>query len=172
MNYDEINRRTDDLYNAIAIATAFYGELDNEDRRTFESIVETTLSETDPQRVITGLVMLCVAVARDLSMVTKLPVPKQFQAAGAERKFGSCTALVTLLSSAVAVEAPPVHRFAGSALLHELLAAVDVVCCAGERRVGHQMDGQCGNVGGADYPPDGKSRAQFSAARVKAISEE
>lgn len=83
MNDDEIGRRTQDMYNAIAIVTAFYGELDSEDRPTFNAVVEGTLSETDPHTVITGLAMLCTALARDLSMLTHLPVPKQLQA-GAE----------------------------------------------------------------------------------------
>ncbi|OBF56728.1 hypothetical protein A5756_10580 [Mycobacterium sp. 852002-53434_SCH5985345] len=80
MNDDEINRRTEDTYNAIAIVTAFYGELDTEDRPTFDAVVADALSETDPRRVITGLAMLCTALARDLSIITRLPVPEQLQA--------------------------------------------------------------------------------------------
>src|SRR4051812_8874454 len=56
--------------------------------------------------------------------------------------------------------------------LHELLAAVDVVGRAGERAVGHQVQGQRGDVAGPDHAPDGQGRAQLFPAVVELVPEQ
>jgi Major Facilitator Superfamily len=54
----------------------------------------------------------------------------------------------------------------------ELLAAVDVVRRAGERRVGHDVNSQRGHVGGADDAADRESRTQLVPAVLELISEQ
>ncbi len=54
----------------------------------------------------------------------------------------------------------------------ELLAAVDVVGRAGERRVGHHVDGERGDVGGADDAADRQCRPQLIAAFLESIAEQ
>src|SRR3954451_20401319 len=54
----------------------------------------------------------------------------------------------------------------------ELLAAIDVVGRAGEGRVGHQMDGQRGHVGGPDDAADRQSGPQLLAAPVEVVPEQ
>ena len=56
--------------------------------------------------------------------------------------------------------------------LDELLAAVDVVRCACERRVDHEVDGERGDVGRADHAPDRQRRAELFAARVQLVAED
>src|SRR5882724_9886589 len=54
----------------------------------------------------------------------------------------------------------------------ELLAAVDVVCRAGEGGVGHEVNGERRDVGGSDDPPDGERRAQLLAPGVESLGGE
>src|SRR5262249_58810837 len=54
----------------------------------------------------------------------------------------------------------------------ELLAAVDVEGRAGNRRVRHEVNGQCGDVGRADDASDRQRRAELLAARVQLVAEE
>ncbi len=56
--------------------------------------------------------------------------------------------------------------------LDELLAAVDVEGRAGDRRVRHEVDGQCGDVGRADDASDRQRRAELFAARVQPVAED
>ena len=56
--------------------------------------------------------------------------------------------------------------------LVELLAAADVDGRAGDRGVGHEVDGQGGYIGWADDTSDRQSRAQLLAARVELVAEE
>ena len=49
----------------------------------------------------------------------------------------------------------------------DLLAAVDVVGRAAERRIGHDVHGERGDVGRTDDPPDRQRGAQLIAALVK-----
>src|SRR5215472_4265099 len=56
--------------------------------------------------------------------------------------------------------------------LDELLAAVDVVGGAGNRRVRHEVNGQCGDVLRADDASDRQRRAELLAARVQLVAEE
>ena len=53
----------------------------------------------------------------------------------------------------------------------ELLAAVDVVGRAGERGVGHEVHGECGDVGGSDDAADRERGAELVAALVELIAE-
>jgi hypothetical protein len=54
----------------------------------------------------------------------------------------------------------------------ELLPAVDVVGCAREGRVGHDVHGERGDVGRFDDAPDGKRGAKLIAAVFEFIAEE
>lgn len=54
----------------------------------------------------------------------------------------------------------------------ELLSAVDVVGRAGERGVGHDVDGERGDVGGTDDAADGERRAQLVPALLELVSEQ
>ena len=54
----------------------------------------------------------------------------------------------------------------------QLLAAVDVVGRAGERGVGHDVDGERGDVGRADDAPDRQRRAELLASGVQVVAEE
>ena len=56
--------------------------------------------------------------------------------------------------------------------LDELLAAVDVEGRAGDRGVGHEVDGQCGDVGWADEAADRQRGAELLAALVDLIAEQ
>jgi hypothetical protein len=53
----------------------------------------------------------------------------------------------------------------------ELLTAVDVEGCAGDRGVGHEVDRQCGNIGRADDPSDRQRGTELLAARVQLVTE-
>jgi hypothetical protein len=48
---------------------------------------------------------------------------------------------------------------------HELLAAVDVVCCPGEGGVGHDVNCERGDVGWPDDAADRERRAQLLTPR-------
>jgi hypothetical protein len=67
-------------------------------------------------------------------------------------------------------EATPRVRSASS--LDELLSAVDVEGRAGDRRVCHEVDGQCGYVGRTDDPSDRQVGTELLAARVQLVAEE
>ncbi len=54
----------------------------------------------------------------------------------------------------------------------ELLAAVDVVGRAGERRVGHDVHGERGDVGRSDDASDRQRRAELLAALVELVAEQ
>src|SRR5438128_3846065 len=54
----------------------------------------------------------------------------------------------------------------------ELLPAVDVVGRARESRVGHDVNGERGDVGRSDDAPDGKSGTELVAAVFEFIAEE
>ena len=54
----------------------------------------------------------------------------------------------------------------------ELLAAVNVEGRAGERRIRHEVDGQCGDVGRADDTADRQCGTKLFAARVQIVAEE
>ncbi len=54
----------------------------------------------------------------------------------------------------------------------ELLPAVDVVGRAREGRVGHDVHGECGDVGRSDNAPDGKRGAKLIAAVFEFIAEQ
>jgi hypothetical protein len=54
----------------------------------------------------------------------------------------------------------------------ELLAAVDVVGGAGERGVGHDVDGERGDVGGADDAADRKCCPQLVAPLLELVAEQ
>ena len=54
----------------------------------------------------------------------------------------------------------------------ELLPAVDVVGCAREGRVGHDVYGERGDVGRPDDAPDGKRGAKLIAAVFEFIAEQ
>src|SRR6185295_13082879 len=54
----------------------------------------------------------------------------------------------------------------------ELLPTVDVVRRAGERGVGHDVDGECGDIGRADDAPDRERRPQLVPALLESISEQ
>src|SRR5215469_7777734 len=56
--------------------------------------------------------------------------------------------------------------------LDELLAAVDVDGRAGDRRVGHEVDGQCGDVGRADDAADRQCGAELLATLAELIAEQ
>jgi hypothetical protein len=53
-----------------------------------------------------------------------------------------------------------------------LLAAVDVVGRAGDRRVGHDVHGEGGDVVRPDHAPDGQCRAELVAALVEVPAEQ
>ena len=55
---------------------------------------------------------------------------------------------------------------------HELLPTVDVVGCAGERGVGHDVDGERGDVGGVDDAADREGGPQLIAAFLELVSEQ
>ncbi len=55
---------------------------------------------------------------------------------------------------------------------NELLAAVDVVGRAGERRVGHDVDGERGDVGGTDDAADRERRPQLVPALLEPVAEQ
>ena len=57
-------------------------------------------------------------------------------------------------------------------LVDELLAAVNIDRCPGDRGVGHQVDCELGDVLRADHPSDGKRPAEFLAAHVQSLAEE
>jgi hypothetical protein len=52
------------------------------------------------------------------------------------------------------------------------MPTVDVVRRAGERRVGHDVDGERGDVGGTDDAADRERRPQLIPALVESISEQ
>ncbi len=54
----------------------------------------------------------------------------------------------------------------------QLLPAVDVVGCAREGGVGHDVYGERGDVGRSDDAPDGKRGAKLIAAAFEFIAEE
>ena len=54
----------------------------------------------------------------------------------------------------------------------ELLAAVDVVGRAGERRVGHDVHGKRGDVGRSHHAPDGQRNTELVAELVQVIAEQ
>ena len=54
----------------------------------------------------------------------------------------------------------------------QLLAAVDVEGRPGQRGVGHEVDGERGDVGGADDAADRQRVAQLLAARVELVAEQ
>jgi len=54
----------------------------------------------------------------------------------------------------------------------ELLAAVDVVCRAGEGGVGHDVNGECCDVGRSDDAPDRERRTQLVAPGLESVAEE
>ena len=56
--------------------------------------------------------------------------------------------------------------------LRELLTTVNVVGCAGKGRVGHQVDGQSGDVLRADHAADRERRAELLAPRIQLIAEQ
>jgi hypothetical protein len=56
--------------------------------------------------------------------------------------------------------------------LDELLAAVDVVRRAGQSGVGHEVNGERGDVGRSDDPPDRERRPQVLAAGIEPVSEQ
>src|SRR5215831_6726999 len=56
--------------------------------------------------------------------------------------------------------------------LDELLTAVDVEGRTRDRRVRHEMDGQCGDVGRADDAPDRQRLAELLAAFLQLIAED
>jgi hypothetical protein len=56
--------------------------------------------------------------------------------------------------------------------LDELLAAVDVVRCSGDRCVRHEMDGERRDVVRTDHAPDRQRRAELLAPRVQLIAEQ
>jgi len=56
--------------------------------------------------------------------------------------------------------------------LDELLPAVDIEGRAGDRRVRHEVDGQCGDVGRADDAPDRQRRAELLATRVQLVAQD
>jgi hypothetical protein len=53
-----------------------------------------------------------------------------------------------------------------------LLAAVDVVGRAGERRLGHDVHGKRGDVGRSDHAPDRQRNTELVAALVQVIAEQ
>ena len=55
---------------------------------------------------------------------------------------------------------------------HELLATVDVVGRACKRGVGHDVNGERGDVGWADDAAEGERRAQFLPPGLKPVSEQ
>jgi hypothetical protein len=64
-----------------------------------------------------------------------------------------------LIAAYIALESP----VAGD----EMLPAIDVVRCAREGLIDHDVDGERSHVGWTDDPPDGKSGAELIAARVE-----
>src|SRR5262245_47902372 len=54
----------------------------------------------------------------------------------------------------------------------QLLAAVDVVRGSGDRRVGHEVNGERGDVGRADDTPDRQRRTKLLAACVEPVGED
>jgi hypothetical protein len=60
----------------------------------------------------------------------------------------------------------------GSRSSDELLPTVDVVGRACERGVGHDVDGERGDVGGAYDPADRERRAQFVPALLESVAEQ
>jgi hypothetical protein len=63
-------------------------------------------------------------------------------------------------------------RVGSGSSLDELLSAVDVEGRAGDRRVRHEVDGQCGYVGRTDDPSDWQVGTELLAARVQLVAEE
>ena len=57
-------------------------------------------------------------------------------------------------------------------MLDQLLASVDVVGRAGERGVGHEVDGERGDVGRPDDAPDRERRAELLAPGVEPVAEQ
>jgi hypothetical protein len=89
--------------------------------------------------------------------------------------------VMTIHSTTMQCQPPPHFKFAAVEVrlasvtgspLHELLAAVDVVSCSGDRRVRHEVDGEHGDVGRADHAPDRQRRAELLATRVQLIAEQ
>ena len=54
----------------------------------------------------------------------------------------------------------------------ELLTAVYIECCAGERSVDHEVDGERGDVTRPDHASDGQRGTELFAPRVQLIAEE
>lgn len=59
-----------------------------------------------------------------------------------------------------------------SLALDELLASVDVVRCSSDRRVRHEVDSQCGDIGRTNDAPDRQRRSQLFATRVQFVAEQ
>jgi hypothetical protein len=55
---------------------------------------------------------------------------------------------------------------------NELLAAVDVKCCARDRAVTHHLDGQRGDVSGPNYASDWQRLTQLPASSIDLIAQE
>ena len=66
----------------------------------------------------------------------------------------------------------PSYSGPGDAHVNELLAAVDVVRRAGERGVGHDVNGERGDVGRSDDPPDRERGTQLVAPRLESVAEQ
>src|SRR5262249_22691820 len=65
------------------------------------------------------------------------------------------------------------HQACGTgSALDELLAAVDIEGRAGDRRVGHEMNGQCGNVRRTDDSPDRQRLAEVLTASAQLLAED
>lgn len=80
MNDDEVQSRVQDMHHAVALVTAFLDELDQEQRPLFLSVMHDYLSEPDgAERLLTGLSMLVLGVAQNLSLIVKDPIDVMLQ---------------------------------------------------------------------------------------------
>src|SRR5579863_9246358 len=91
---------------------------------------------------------------------------------GSQLELNTCLMYVKTTTSATGSN----RRFRASTALRlagdELLPAVDVVGRARERRVGHDVDGERGDVGRFDDTPDRKRGAKLIAAVFEFIAQE
>jgi len=56
--------------------------------------------------------------------------------------------------------------------IDQLLAAIDVVGRAREGGVRHEVDGECGDVGGPDNAADRQRRAELVTAFIESVAEQ
>src|SRR5262249_47979673 len=85
-------------------------------------------------------------------------------------------AFVSISLSPIEVQAVPVtsslHALPAVSGLDQLLAAIDIVGSAREGGVCHDVDGECGDIGGPDDASDRQCGAELVATFVESVAEQ